>query len=263
MVVSLRDRKVIVTGASKGLGRAIAETLASLGAQLAICARSTDLLGEVADAIEARGGVRPFCQTVDLCRGAVIESFVSESVEALGGLNTLVNLSGGPRHGRFADLSDADYQHYFELGFLSNVRVTRAALPYLKAAGAGAIVNILSISVKQPLEGVLLANSVRMGLLGLAKTLADELAPLGIRVNNVCPGSILTETSNELTRQGAARQGISFEEAMARRISRVPLGRMGQPTDVANLVAFLVSDAAEFITGTTTQVDGGIVRGMF
>ena len=260
MSIRLDGKRAIVTAASRGLGRAIAETLASWGARVAICARSADALREVADAVARAGAPPPFWRAVDLRHADEIEAYVADATREMNGLDILVNNAGGPRHGGFAELADADFLDYFELAFLSNVRTTRAAVPHLRASGGGAVVNVVSASVKQPLRGVVLSNSVRLAVVGLAKTLAEELGPHGIRVNNVCPGSILTERTVELARRAAAREGTRADEVLAQRARGVPLGRLGAPSDVASAVAFLASDAARFITGASLVVDGGVVR---
>jgi len=260
MQVRLDGKRAIVTAASRGLGRAIAERFASGGAKVAICARSAEALADVGDAVERAGAPRPFSRSVDLRRADEIAAYVSDAARAMGGLDIVVNNTGGPRHGGFAELTDADFLDYFELAFLSNVRVTRAAVPHLRASGGGSIVNVLSVSVKQPLAGVLLSNSVRLAIVGLAKTLADELGGDGIRVNNVCPGSILTERTVELARRAGERAGLSAADVLAQRALGIPLRRLGAPSDVADVVAFLASDAAGFVTGASLQVDGGIVR---
>jgi 3-oxoacyl-[acyl-carrier protein] reductase len=259
----LSGKRAIVTAASQGLGRAIAETMASQGARVAICARTEEALREVANAIGSRGSTPPVWRVVDLRDPSAVAAFVATATAALGGLDILVNNTGAPRHATFAELTDADFIDSFELLFLSNVRVTRAAIPHLVASGGGAIVNVLSTSVKQPFRDFVLSSSVRTGLAGLAKCLADELGPQGIRVNNVCPGSIHTDRMAVWANQTARNEGITVEAALRRRTTAVPLGRLGEAREVAAAVAFLASDAASFITGTTIQVDGGIVRGIF
>lgn len=259
---ALHGKRAIVTGSSRGLGRAIAETFASDGAHVALGARTTSDLRAVADRIASAGGRRPYWAELDLSRADSITAFVAAAAEELGGLDVVVNNTGGPRHGGFDALSDADFAGYFELAFLGTVRVIRAALPHLRTAGRGSIVNVLSISARQPLPGVLLSNTVRPALLGLAKSLADELGPEGIRVNNVCPSAIETGRTVVQMRRSAEQDQITLEQALARRVGTIPLRRLGTPAEVAGVVAFLASDAARYVTGASIQVDGGAVRGI-
>jgi 3-oxoacyl-[acyl-carrier protein] reductase len=158
--------------------------------------------------------------------------------------------------------SDETWQKAFELNLLSVVRLIRAALPYLQASGRGRIINFSSTSVKQPIEGLILSNSLRAGVIGMAKTLATELAPHGITVNNIAPGRIDTDRVRSLDRNRASTLGISEEEAKRAQIENIPLGRYGEPLELAALAVFLASDKASYITGTTIQVDGGLVKGL-
>ena len=259
-LVDLRGRRALVTAASKGLGRAIAITLARCGAHVAIGARSEDALREVAAEIDGGGGGPTFFRAADLRVAHDIERLVEESAVALGGLDVVVHNAGGPRPARFTELTDEDFADAFELVLMSNVRTIRAALPHLQAAGGGAIVNVVGIGVKHALPNLVLGNAMRAGVVTLAKTLADELAPHGIRVNSVLPGSVLTDRVSSLIADGAHRAGISFDESARRRAAEIPLGRLGRPEEVGSVVAFLASDAAAFVNGTAVSVDGGIVR---
>ena len=258
-MTDLRHKRAIVCAASQGLGRAIAERLSAYGARTAICARSAAGLHDVAERIEAGGGARPLTQALDLRDARAIEDFVQRAAKEFGGIDILVNNSGGPRPGSFDELVDEDFQDAFELLFLSTVRMIRATLPWIRRSG-GAIVNVLSVTVKHSQPNLVLSNSMRLGLAGLAKTLADELGPDGVRVVNVCPGSVHTARVEELVERAAERLGISVEEAHARRVAEIPLGRLGSPEEFAEVVCFLASDAASYLTGVTFAVDGGIVR---
>jgi len=193
------------------------------------------------------------------------ETLVGTALERFGGLDILVNNSGGPPPGQFADFDDAAWQAAFDLLLLSVVRMVRAALPSLRAsAHGGRIVTVASTSVKQPIANLVLSNSLRAGVAGLSKTLADEVAPDGITVNLVCPGSILTDRLRGGYRERAEAAGIDVDKLVAIEAGRdVPLGRVGMPADLGNLIAFLCSDAGSYITGQVIAVDGGLLRGTF
>jgi 3-oxoacyl-[acyl-carrier protein] reductase len=262
MDYGLRGRVALVNAASKGIGRAIAEALAAEGVQLVLSARNGDLLERTAAEIAAAHGVAVVPVSADVARAGTAEMLVGTATSRFGRLDILINNSGGPPTGTFADFDDAAWQHAFDLLLLNVVRMVRAAVPHLRASGHGRIVNVASTTVKQPLPGFILSNSLRAGVIGLAKTLADELAPDAITVNNVCPGRILTDRLREGQRERAAREGVPVDDLVHATAVDVPLGRIGDPSDMGNLVAFLCSDAASYITGTTIPVDGGLVRSL-
>jgi 3-oxoacyl-[acyl-carrier protein] reductase len=186
-----------------------------------------------------------------------IKRTVKTAVEKLGRLDIVVNNAGGPPTGTFQDLDERYWQHAIDQNLLSAVRTIREALPHLTRSGSGRIINVTSVSVKQPIDGLILSNATRLAVVGMAKTLSRELAPLGITVNNVCPGNIATERLMALLEERAARQGQKLEDVVHLEEARVPMGFLGEASDVATLVAFLASDQARYITGTTIQVDGG------
>ena len=262
MDYGLRGRVALVNAASKGIGRAIAAALAAEGVQLVLSARNGGLLERTAAEIAAAHGVAVVPVSVDVARAGAAETLVGTAASRFGRLDILVNNSGGPPTGTFDDFDDAAWQHAFDLLLLNVVRMVRAALPHLRASGHGRIVNVASTTVKQPLPGFILSNSLRAGVIGLAKTLADELGADAITVNNVCPGRILTDRLREGQRERAAREGVPVDDLVHATAVDVPLGRIGEPSDMGNLVAFLCSDAASYITGTTIPVDGGLVRAL-
>jgi 3-oxoacyl-[acyl-carrier protein] reductase len=262
MDYGLRGRVALVNAASKGIGRAIAEALAAEGVQLVLSARNGALLERTATEIAAAHGVAVVPVSADVARANAAAMLVGTATSRLGRLDILINNSGGPPTGTFADFDDAAWQHAFDLLLLNVVRMVRAAVPHLRASGHGRIVNVASTTVKQPLPGFILSNSLRAGVIGLAKTLADELAPDAITVNNVCPGRILTDRLREGQRERAAREGVPVDDLVHATAADVPLRRIGDPSDMGNLVAFLCSDAASYITGTTIPVDGGLVRSL-
>ena len=260
MEMSLKGAVALVTASSEGIGRAIAMGLAHEGATLTICARRPEVLEATAIEISEATGAEILALPCDVTEADVPENLVARTVERFGRLDVLVSNTGGPPHGLFDAHDDHAWQTAFEANLLSVVRLVRAALPHLKASGRGRIINMSSTSVKQPIDGLVLSNSIRAGVIGLAKTLANELGPFGITVNNIAPGRIETERIRDLDRARAAALGTTEEEARKAMIAQVPLGRYGTPEEVANLAVFLASEKASYITGTTIQVDGGLIR---
>jgi 3-oxoacyl-[acyl-carrier protein] reductase len=260
MDLQLAGRVALVNGASKGIGRALAAALAAEGAAVVISARHEAAVTRAAAQIAAASGTEVVGVAADVSRPGTAERLVGTAVERFGGLDILVNNSGGPPFGHFSDFGDDAWQDAFDLLLLSVVRMVRAALPHLRASGRGRVINIESTSVKEPIPGLLLSNSLRAGVAGLARTLADELAPDQITVNNVLPGSILTDR----LRAGAEQAGTPVDDLIRAEVGRrVPLGRVGEPEDLAALVAYLCSTAAAYVTGQTIAVDGGLLRSIF
>jgi 3-oxoacyl-[acyl-carrier protein] reductase len=262
--LNLKGRVAVVNAASRGLGRGVAEALAGEGARLVICSRNAEAIKRAAAEISAASESEVVAVAADVCRAGTADRLVEVAVQRWGGLDILVNNSGGPPGGVFTDFDDTAWQSAFELLLLNVVRMVRACLPYLRASGHGRIVNIASTSVRQPIPGLILSNSLRASVVGLAKTLSDELAPDQITVNTVLPGRILTDRLREGFAGRAGQMGVPVDElARAEVAKEIPLGRVGEPADLAALAAFLCSDAASYITGQTVAVDGGQVRGLF
>jgi 3-oxoacyl-[acyl-carrier protein] reductase len=254
-------RVALVCAASKGLGRAAAEALARDGLQVAICARGAQALRETAAAITAAGG-RVLAIEADLRRAEDVTRAVETTVRTFGGLDVLVTNTGGPPSGPFLSIDEAVWADAIDSLLLSVVRLCRAAIPHLQARGGGRIINVTSISVKQPIEGLVLSNALRAAVTALAKTLAVELAPHNILVNCVAPGYTRTDRVAELSQQAAVRQGTTADEVDRRIVGQIPMGRMGLPDEFAAVVAFLASTAASYVTGAAIPVDGGWTRGL-
>ncbi|WP_433922061.1 SDR family oxidoreductase [Paenibacillus taichungensis] len=261
MDMGLRGKKALVLASSRGLGKAVATQLAAEGADVMLASRNEEKLAAVKqELLELGGGGRiEYCAT-DVTSKEDIDALIRKTGEQFGQIDILVNNSGGPPSGTFESLTDDDWERAFELNVLSYVRLIRGALPYMK--NGGHIVNIASTSVKQPIPGLILSNTFRTGVFGLAKTLSQELAPYGILINTVAPGRIGTDRIHELDAARAEQNGISEEEVAEQFRKEIPLGRYGQPEEFAKAVIFLLSGANTYITGTSLVVDGGMVRAL-
>lgn len=262
MDMGLKGAVAVITASSQGLGKATALALAQEGANLVMCARGAERLDEAAREIGGLTGVEVLAIPADVSTEQGISAVVGAAAQRFGRIDVLVTNAGGPPPGDFTKHADEAWQRAFELNLLSVVRLIRAALPYLQASGRGRIINFTSSSVKQPVEGLILSNTLRAGVIGMAKTLATEFGPYSITVNNIAPGRIDTERVRSLDRNRASALGISEEEARQAQIKNIPLGRYGEPSELAALAVFLASDRASYITGTTIQVDGGLVKGI-
>jgi 3-oxoacyl-[acyl-carrier protein] reductase len=257
MDLGLQGRAAIVGGASRGIGRAVAEGLVREGCRVAICARDESRLAQTADEIRAATGGEVLCVACDMSRAEDIRRFVNEAADTFGRIDIVVNNAGGPPPGPFESFDDEAWAKALDQNLLSVARTVREALPHLRKSDAGRVINITSIAVKEPIPGLVLSNAARLGVVGLAKTLSRELGPDGITVNNVCPGLTLTDRMRELYGGRAGASGRSLDDVLAEEAQRIPLRRLGAPEDVAALVVFLASAQARHITGTTIQVDGG------
>lgn len=261
MDLGIRGKVAVVLAASKGLGRASAAALAAEGVHLVIGARHQQVLEETARQIERESGSRVLAVPTDVTRAEDLERIAAVAMREFGRIDILVNNAGGPPAGTFDAFSDEQWKAAFELNLLSAVRMIRLALPSMRTQGNGRIINIVSTSVKQPIDNLLLSNSIRPGIIGLAKSLSIELAPANITVNNVCPGRILTDRIRQLERiDEKVQQGMAEEEILQKSGQGIPMGRLGKPEELGALVAFLASQQAAYITGTTIQVDGGVTR---
>ncbi|MBI3660683.1 SDR family oxidoreductase [Candidatus Acetothermia bacterium] len=263
MDLGLKGKIAAVAAASQGLGKAIAQRLAQEGASVAICARTASDLKKTAEEIRKSTSARVLDIAVDLTEPQSAKEFIGRTVKEFGGLDILVTNSGGPSAGSFVQFSDSDWEKAFQLLIMSTVRLCREAIPHLQKSNAGRIINVTSTSVKQPIPNLLLSNALRPSVIGLAKSLALELAPYRIAVNSVCPGSTATQRLEEIFAARAKELGASSEEVRNYWLKDIPMGRFGKPEELAALVAFLASEHAGFITGVAVQADGGQVRGVF
>jgi 3-oxoacyl-[acyl-carrier protein] reductase len=258
MELGLQGRTAIVGGASSGIGLAVAQALAAEGVRVAMLARTPDRLTDAAEAIGANALPLP----VDLDVAGQIPVAVERAVEAFGGIDIVVNNSGGPPKGRFDDLDEAQWELAYNRSLMSAVRLTKAALPHLRASDQARVISITSTSIKQPIPGLLLSNSLRSALAGWSKTIADELGPEGITVNVVSPGRVDTARLAELHTAWGERDGLTLDEVRVREAAKIPLGRFADPVEIGHAVVFLASRAASYVTGHVMQVDGGLIRGL-
>lgn len=260
MDLGLRGKVALVAGASQGIGRAVALGFAREGAKVSICARGEQRLRETEEGIRRESGAEVLAVTADMSRPEEIQKFVARTVERFGRLDVVVTNAGGPPPGEFMKFTDEDWEKAFHLSFMSALRLTREAVPHMRKAGGGRVINITSYAVKEPIPGLVLSNAVRSGVIGLAKSLSRELARDHILINNVCPGRIDTERARKLNQARAERLRKPVEEVDKEMAAEIPLGRYGTAEETANLIVFLGSDKASYITGTTIQIDGGLVR---
>ncbi|HXA42466.1 MAG TPA: SDR family oxidoreductase [Candidatus Solibacter sp.] len=260
METGLKGKRVLVTAASKGLGRAVAEAFLAEGARVAISSSSEDRIRQTARELDDRGEV--IAMAADIGEADECAELLDWTLHNLGGLDVLINNTVGPPPGTLESLDEAMWRHAFDTILMSAVRLSRGALPALRADGGGAIVNLASLTAKQPIDGLMLSNALRPALVGMAKTLAREAAP-DVRVNNIATEHILTDRIRNLAATMWARDGETGDQVVERLAGEVPLRRYGTPAELANAVVFLAGDAASFITGVTLAVDGGLDRGLY
>ncbi len=258
MELNLKGKNALVIASSQGLGKAVAEALVVEGANVVITSRDEVKLQQVQEELTRVNKGHVVFFKADITKQEDIQSLVRFTVETFGSIDILVNNAGGPPGGKFEEITDDQWQGAFELNLLSYIRLIREVLPEMKQQG-GRIINIASTSIKQPIPGLILSNTFRLGIVGLTKTLAVELAPYNILINTVAPGRISTARTQHLDRLNAERQGITLEEATAQSKRTIPLGRYGTPEEFAKVVTFLVSDASTYMTGSSFMVDGGMV----
>jgi len=253
MNLGLKNKVAIVLGASKGLGKACAKALALEGSQVVIGSRDEKILKDTALELEKETGSKILAVSTDVTIPKDLENFVARTIKKFGRIDILVNNAGGPPAGKFESFGDSQWQSAFEMNLLSAVRLSHLVIPHMRLTGSGRIINLVSVAVKQPMDNLILSNSIRAGVVGMAKTLSQELATDNITVNNIATGLFLTERMKQL---------YDTEEKMKKVITNIPMGRLGNPEELAALVAFLASEKASYITGATIQIDGGLCRSL-
>jgi 3-oxoacyl-[acyl-carrier protein] reductase len=262
MDYGLKGRNVIVAAASEGIARAAAVKLAGEGARLALCSRDAAKLTRTADEIRQQYGVPVIAEPFDVTDEQAVQRFVQRVGAEYGGVDVCVTNAGGPPARMFLSTTAEEWRRAFELNLLSIVHLARAVIPWMQRKRWGRIVTITSVSVRQPVGDLIYSNAVRAGVLGLVKSLSNEFGRDGITVNNVGPGYTATARLTELIAKRAAEQGMTEEQYAARLSADAPLGRLGQPEEVADAIVWLASERASFVTGQTLLVDGGLFRGL-
>jgi 3-oxoacyl-[acyl-carrier protein] reductase len=262
MDLGLKGKIALVAAASRGLGRAVAEELAAEGAALVICSRNAETINQTASEIRQATGAEILALECDVSQAGEVARLVQSGIERFGRIDILVTNSGGPPAGQFESFSIEQWEAATRLLLHSAVELARQVLPGMKERRWGRILNITSIAVKQPVDNLILSNSLRAAVTGMARTLANEVAAFGVTVNNIMPGYTRTERVEELARMMAEKEGITAAEFVARWEKEIPLRRLGEPREFAALAAFLVSDRASYITGTSIPVDGGWIKSL-
>ena len=262
MNLNLKNKNAIVCASSQGLGKAAALDLAEEGVNLAICSRDQDKINKVKEEIHQKinSEIKVIALQVDLDSPEEIQAFYKQVENDLGSVDILVNNNGGPPPSTFEQLSDDDWQKAFNSTMMSCLRLSKLVIPNMKKNAWGRIINISSVSVKTPVNGLFLSNSLRMGVLGWAKALSDELAPHGVTVNTVCPGYTRTERVEAILETQSNSSGLKKEEIEKSIAENIPMKRVGEAEDLAGLITFLASEKADYMTGLAIQVDGGSAR---
>ena len=260
MDLSIKGKNAIVCASSQGLGKSAAIDLAKEGVNLVICSRNKNKINLIKDEIEEIADVKVVALDADLSSEKEINALFQEAKKELNTIDILINNNGGPPPSTFEELNDEDWQRAFNSTMMSAIRLSKLVLPDMKKNKWGRIINISSISVKTPVSGLFLSNSIRMGVLGWAKALSDEVAPHGITVNTVCPGTTKTERIDEILNARSQSTGKGKQELEESMAEKIPMLRIGEATDLSALITFLASEKASYMTGLAVQVDGGSAR---
>ncbi len=260
MDLGLKGKNALVTASSKGIGKACAEALAAEGCNVMICSRNTVDLMRVANDLMQNYGTNIHWFKCDLKKPDEIKELVHETFKVFGTLDIVVNNCGGPPSKNIFNLSEEDWDNAYREILLSVIRISNLVIDSMKMNNFGRIINITSITVKQPIQRLVLSNSLRNAVIGYAKTLSTEVAPFNITVNNVAPGYTLTKRVYDLAVEQAKQTGTSHEEVLKSYTNDIPMGRLGKPEEIGSLVAFLASERAGYITGQTIFIDGGYIK---
>ena len=263
MDLELKDKRAFVAGSSRGLGYATALLLAQEGCRTVLNSRDEEKVKAAAETITNETGTQAHGVAGDVSTASAADALIKSAVELLGGLDILITNAGGPPAGSFEIFDEETWQKTVDTSFMSHVRLIRAALPFLRESKSSSVLTFTSYTVKQPLQNLILSNSVRAATVGLTKSLAMELGKDGIRFNSILPGWTLTERVQHLMAFRAENNKTTVEEEIAKQIAEIPLGRMAQPEEFAQVAVFLVSPAASYVNGVMLNVDGGIVKGLF
>lgn len=263
MELNLSGKNVLVTASSMGIGRAAAEQFIKEGCNVAICSRNQENLLKAVTEIKTLYNTEPLWIVCDINKLDDIENTVKVVKETFGNIDILVNNCGGPRAGFFDELNDDDWEFAFKQILMSAVRFTRLVLPGMKEKKWGRIINVTSLAVKQPVDNLILSNSLRSAVTAFAKTLSNQIGKYNITINNVAPGYTLTSRIYELAVIKAKQSWISHEEVLASMANEVPMKRLASPEEIASLIVYLASEQAGYITGSTIAVDGGIIKATY
>ena len=263
MDLGLHDKVALITGSSKGLGKACALQLAKEGVNVAICARGSEALKETANFIKKSTNVKVLPLMADLSKTTELRRVVGDTLNMFGRIDILVVNSGGPPPGNFFDLTEQDWTNAFSSIMYYVIELYRLVIPQMKERKWGRIINITSLAVKEPSKNLVLSNVFRTGVVSLAKTLSKELIGYNITINNVCPGAFKTNRVIQLMMDQSKKTGVPIEKIEEESINSFPLKRYQEPKEMGDFVVFLASELAKGITGTTIQIDGGIAKGLF
>ena len=262
MDLRIKDRIALVCGSSSGLGLAIATRLAQEGCRIALNGRDQSRLDNAANLVERATGKRPETFMADVSDSGGVTTLVDAVTEAQGPIDILLANAGGPPATTFEEADTATWQRAIDLNLLSTINLCRAVSSGMQERGWGRIVCLTSVAAKQPIPGLLLSSTARAGLLGFVKGVANEIAKDGVTINTICPGYMRTERVSHLFEVMAKKGGVSMEEVEQNLVAQIPAGRIGNPDELAAMVAFMVSDHAGYLTGATIQVDGGYIKGI-